>query len=78
MVDDHIAKPRILIVDDVPENVRMLIEILKDDYAAIPGEMHTVADLFGMPSLRKLGTDKLVRKAAAIREIGRASCRERV
>lgn len=41
---------------------------LTDDYAAIPGEMHTVADLFGMPSLRKLGTDKLVRKAAAIRE----------
>jgi len=30
------GKPKILIVDDVPENLRVLIEILKDDYATIP------------------------------------------
>ena len=29
-------KPKILIVDDVPENIRMLMEILKQDYATIP------------------------------------------
>ena len=29
-------KPRILIVDDIPENVRMLMELLKNDYATIP------------------------------------------
>ncbi|MBF0121396.1 MAG: response regulator [Desulfobacterales bacterium] len=33
---DSSKKPRILIVDDVPENIRMLIEILKKDYATIP------------------------------------------
>ena len=31
-------KPRILIVDDMPENIRMLMEILKDDYATIPAK----------------------------------------
>lgn len=30
------SKATILIVDDVPENIRMLMEILKDDYATIP------------------------------------------
>jgi diguanylate cyclase (GGDEF)-like protein len=29
-------KPKILIVDDVPENIRMLMEILKQEYATIP------------------------------------------
>ncbi len=29
-------KARILVVDDVPDNIRMLIEILKDDFATIP------------------------------------------
>jgi len=30
------GKPKILIVDDTAENLRVLIEILKDDYATIP------------------------------------------
>lgn len=29
-------RPTILIVDDLPENIRMLMELLKDDYATIP------------------------------------------
>ncbi len=29
-------RARILVVDDVPDNIRMLIEILKDDFATIP------------------------------------------
>lgn len=33
---DQEKKPKILIVDDVPENIRMLMEILKQDYATIP------------------------------------------
>lgn len=28
-------KPRILVVDDQPENIRLLLEILKDDYAVV-------------------------------------------
>ena len=33
---DQEGKPKILIVDDVPENIRMLMEILKQEYATIP------------------------------------------
>ena len=29
-------KPKVLIVDDIPTNIRMLLEILKDDYIVIP------------------------------------------
>jgi PleD family two-component response regulator len=29
-------RAKILIVDDLPENIRMLMELLKDDYATIP------------------------------------------
>lgn len=36
MINQGAIKPKILIVDDVPENIRMLIEILKEDYATIP------------------------------------------
>ncbi len=32
----HRKKEKILIVDDVPDNIRILIEILKDEYATIP------------------------------------------
>jgi len=32
----QVRKPKILIVDDAPENIRMLIEILKEDYAVVP------------------------------------------
>jgi diguanylate cyclase (GGDEF)-like protein len=35
-MDDQYKKSKILIVDDLPENVRMLIEALKNDYATIP------------------------------------------
>jgi len=35
-MDDQYKKSKILIVDDLPENVRMLIETLKNDYATIP------------------------------------------
>ena len=49
------AKYTILIVDDVPENIRMLMEILKDDYATIPatsGQMALEkADLSPQPDL---------------------------
>lgn len=41
---------------------------LTDDYAAIPAEMHAVAELFGLPSLRKLTLERLIRKSAEIRE----------
>ncbi len=41
---------------------------LTDDYAAIPAEMHAVAELFGLPSLRKLSFERLIRKSAEIRE----------
>ena len=41
---------------------------LTDAYAAIPAEMRAVAELFGLPSLRKLSLDKLARKSAEIRE----------
>jgi PleD family two-component response regulator len=33
---DPVKNSKILIVDDVPENIRMLIEILKDDHEIIP------------------------------------------
>jgi CheY-like chemotaxis protein len=32
----QVSKPKVIIVDDAPENIRMLIEILKKDYATIP------------------------------------------
>jgi galactokinase len=41
---------------------------LTPEYAAIPAEMHAVAELFGQPSLRKVSLDKLIRKAAGIRQ----------
>ncbi|MDM8556421.1 response regulator [Desulfococcaceae bacterium HSG7] len=37
------SKPKILIVDDAPENLRILIEILKDEYAIIPATSGKVA-----------------------------------
>jgi galactokinase len=40
---------------------------LTDQYAAIPAEMRAVAELFGLPSLRKLSMDKLIRRSAEIR-----------
>ena len=42
-------KAKILIVDDVPDNIRMLIEILKEDYATIPATS-------GAAALEKLST----------------------
>jgi diguanylate cyclase (GGDEF)-like protein len=42
MTDNH-TKPKILIVDDAPENIRMVIEILKQDYATIPAKTGTEA-----------------------------------
>ena len=36
-------KPKMLVVDDVTDNIRMLIEILKDDYAIIPATSGKVA-----------------------------------
>lgn len=41
---------------------------LTEDYASIPTEMRAVAELYGLPSLRRLTMDKIVRKAAEIRE----------
>lgn len=41
---------------------------LTAEYEAIPQEMHAVADIFGLPSLRKLTMDKLIRKSAEIRD----------
>ncbi|PKL09769.1 MAG: galactokinase [Spirochaetae bacterium HGW-Spirochaetae-7] len=41
---------------------------LTDDYAAIPAEMRSVAELFGLPSLRRLPVDKFLAKSAEIRE----------
>lgn len=41
---------------------------LTEEYAAIPAEMREVAELFGLPSLRRLGADKILRKSAEIRE----------
>jgi len=41
---------------------------LTDEYAAIPAEMRAVAELFGLPSMRKLTMEKLIRKSAEIRE----------
>ncbi len=40
---------------------------LTAEYAAIPAEMRAVADLFGLPSLRKVSMDKLLRKTTEIR-----------
>ncbi len=42
MTDNTTKKARILVVDDVADNIRMLVEILKDEFATIPatsGEM---------------------------------------
>ncbi len=36
-------RPKILIVDDQPENIRMLMELLKDEYATIPATNGTAA-----------------------------------
>ena len=36
-------KPRILIVDDLPENIRILIELLGVEYATIPATSGAVA-----------------------------------
>ncbi len=33
---EQVSKPKVIIVDDAPENIRALIEILKEDYATIP------------------------------------------
>jgi len=33
---EQVKKPKVIIIDDAPENIRMLIEILKEDYATIP------------------------------------------
>jgi galactokinase len=41
---------------------------LTEDYAAIPGEMKAVADLFGQPTLRHLSMDKLLRRTAEVRK----------
>ncbi|MDM8542536.1 response regulator [Desulfococcaceae bacterium HSG9] len=35
-MDVQDRKPKVIIIDDGPENIRMLIEILKEDYATIP------------------------------------------
>jgi galactokinase len=40
---------------------------LTEDYAAIPGEMKAVADLFGQASLRRLSMEKLLRRSAEVR-----------
>ena len=37
-MSEQVEKSKILIVDDMPENIRMLIEILKDDFATIPAK----------------------------------------
>ncbi len=31
-----VGKPKIFIIDDAPENIRMLMENLKEDYAIVP------------------------------------------
>jgi len=35
-MDSSSKKSKILIVDDLAENIRMLIETLKDDYTTVP------------------------------------------
>jgi galactokinase len=40
---------------------------LTDEYAAIPSEMKAVAEMFGLPSLRRLSMEKLMKKSAAVR-----------
>jgi galactokinase len=40
---------------------------LTEDYAAIPGEMKAVADLFGQASLRRLSLEKLLRRTTEVR-----------
>jgi CheY-like chemotaxis protein len=45
-------KPVILIVDDQPENIRMLMEVLKDEYATIPATS-------GEAALEKIGAGTL-------------------
>ena len=46
------GKPKILIVDDAPENLRILIEILKDEYAIIPA-------VSGKAALQKVQADPM-------------------
>lgn len=41
---------------------------LTEDYAAIPGEMKAVADLFGQPTLRRLSMEKLLRRTTEVRK----------
>ena len=41
---------------------------LTDDYAAIPGEMKAVADLFGQPTLRRMSMEKLLRRTSEVRK----------
>lgn len=41
---------------------------LTDEYAHIPSEMKAVAELFGLPSLRKLALDTCIKNARAIRD----------
>ncbi|OHD82943.1 MAG: hypothetical protein A3J97_11400 [Spirochaetes bacterium RIFOXYC1_FULL_54_7] len=41
---------------------------LTDDYAAIPGEMKAVADLFGQPTLRRMSMEKLLRRTSDVRK----------
>jgi len=35
-MNNQVKKPKVLIIDDVSANIRILIEILKDDYVTIP------------------------------------------
>ena len=35
---NHTGKPRVLIVDDAPQNLHMLMELLKDDYELSPAK----------------------------------------
>ena len=41
---------------------------LTDDYAAVPGEMRTVAEFFGQEKLRGISAEQLLEKAPEIRE----------
>jgi diguanylate cyclase (GGDEF)-like protein len=54
-MSEQASKDAILIVDDVPENIRMLMEILKTDYATIPATSGEAAlekaQLFPKPDL---------------------------
>ena len=52
MSDQQPEKPRILIVDDMPENIRILIELLGSEYATIPATS-------GAAALKKSQTEPL-------------------